>query len=88
MPATHGVSTRSKNADQHPGLAAKKNTRRSSKEVAAESQAKEDAKQEEARTRATGIQHVAEYEMAQASKDAADATPPAASKAKPLVRTR
>lgn len=88
MPATRGVSTRSKNADQHPGLAVKKNTRRSSKEVAAERQAKEDAKQEKARTRAAGIKRVAEYEMAQASKDAADATPRAAPKAKPLVRTR
>jgi hypothetical protein len=38
MPATRGVSTHSKNADQHPGLAVKKNTRRSSKEVAAERQ--------------------------------------------------
>jgi hypothetical protein len=88
MPSTRGVSTRSKNADQHPGLAVKKNTRRSSKEVAAERQAKEDAKREKARTKAAGIKRVAEYEMAQASKDAADATPRAAPKAKPLARTR
>jgi hypothetical protein len=88
MPSTRGVTTRSKNADQHPGLTVKKNTRRSSKEVAAERQAKEDAKLEEARTKAAGIKRVAEYEMAQASKDAADATPRAAPKAKPLVRTR
>jgi len=77
-----------KNADQHPGLAVKKNTRRSSKEVAAERQAKEDAKLEKARTKAAGIKCVAEYEMAQASKDAADATPRAAPQAKPLARTR
>jgi hypothetical protein len=88
MPATRGVSTRSKNADQHPGLAVKKNARRSSKEVAAERQAKEDAKQEKAHTKAAGIKRVAEYEMAQASKDAADATPRAAPQAKPLARTR
>ena len=88
MPSTRGVSTRSKNADQHPGLAVKKNARRSSKEVAAERQAKEDAKLEKARTKAAGIKRVAEYEMAQASKDAADATPRAAPQAKPLVRTR
>jgi hypothetical protein len=88
MPSTRGVSTHSKNADQHPGLAVKKNTRRSSKEVAAERQAKEDAKLEKARTKAAGIKRVAEYEMAQASKDAADATPRAAPQAKPLARTR
>jgi hypothetical protein len=75
MPSTRGVSTCSKNADQHPGPAVKKNTHCSSKEVAAECQAKEEAKQEKARTKAAGIKRVAEYEMAQASKDAADATP-------------
>ena len=67
--------------------AVKKNTRHSSKEVAAERQAKKVAKQEKACTRAAGIKHVAEYKMAQASKDAADATPRAAPKAKPLVCT-
>jgi hypothetical protein len=61
--------------------------RRSSKEVAAERQAKEEAKLEKARTKAAGIKRVAEYEMAQADKDAADGTPRAVPKAKPLVRT-
>ena len=88
MPSTRGVSTRSKNADQHPGLAVKKSTRRSSKEVAAERQAKEDAKREKARTKAAGIKRVAEYEIAQANKDAVEATPRVAPKAKPLARTR
>jgi hypothetical protein len=88
MPSTRGVSTRPKNADQHPGLVVKKSTRRSSKEVAAERQAKEDAKREKERTKAAGIKRVAEYEMAQANKDAVEATPRVAPKAKPLARTR
>jgi hypothetical protein len=88
MSSTKGVSTRAKNAVVHPGLVVKGKTRRSSKEVAAERQAKEEAKQEKARTKAAGIKRVAEYEMAQADKDAADATPRAAPKTKPLMRTR
>ena len=75
MSSAQRVSTHSKNAAQHPGLVTKAKPRRSSKEVAAERQAKEDAKQEKARTKAAGIKRVAEYEMAQADKDAADATP-------------
>ena len=75
MASTRRVSTHSKNIDQHPGLVVKKNTRRSSKDVAAERQAKEDTKREKACTQATGIKRVAEYETAQASRDAADATP-------------
>ena len=47
----------------------------SSKEVAAERQAKEEAKLEKAHTKAAGIKHIAEYKMAQADKDAADGTP-------------
>ncbi|KAI0245319.1 hypothetical protein BJV78DRAFT_1288215 [Lactifluus subvellereus] len=54
------VSTRSQNAAQHPGLVVKGKPRRSTKEVAAERQAKEDAKQEKARTKAAGIKRVAE----------------------------
>jgi hypothetical protein len=88
MPSTKGVSTRSRNAIVHPGLVVKGNPRCSSKEVAAERQAKEEAKQKKARTKAAGIKRVAAYEIDQADKHAADATPRAAPKAKPLTRTR
>jgi hypothetical protein len=83
-------STRSKNVTQHPGVVDKAAPRRTSQEVAAARQAKEDAKQEKARIKAAGIQRVAEYEKAQADGDALDATPQVVTKPKlkPLVRTR
>jgi hypothetical protein len=88
MPSTEGVSTRSRNAIVHPGLTVKGKPRRSSKEVAAERQAKKEAKQKKARTKTAGIKCVAAYEVDQAEKHAADATPRAKPKTKPLTRTR
>jgi hypothetical protein len=88
MSSTKGVSTRSGNATTHPGLVVKGRPRRSSNEVAAQRQAKEEAKQKKARTKAAGIKRVAAYEVDQAEKHAADATPQAKPKTKPLTRTR
>ncbi|KAG2094830.1 uncharacterized protein F5147DRAFT_778857 [Suillus discolor] len=73
--------TRTKNATQHPGLvdAVPKKKRRTAAEVAAERQAKLDAKEEKERAKGAGIKRVAEYEKKQAEKDAStDATPRAA----------
>lgn len=90
MPSTEGVATRSKNVVTHPGLVVKGKTRRSTSKVAAERQAKEDAKEKKALTKAIGIKRVAAYEVNQAEKHAADATPRAKPKSnlKPLTRTR
>jgi hypothetical protein len=73
--------TRTKNATQCPGLVdvVLKKKRRTAAEVAAERQAKLDAKEEKERAKGAGIKHVAEYEKKQAEKDAStDATPRAA----------
>ncbi|KAG1844763.1 hypothetical protein C8R48DRAFT_678368 [Suillus tomentosus] len=73
--------TRTKNATQRPGLvdAVPKKKRRTAAEVAAERQAKLDAKEEKERAKGAGIKRVAEYEKKQAEKDAStDATPRAA----------
>jgi hypothetical protein len=89
MSSTRGVTTCSKNAAQHPGLIVKtQRPRRTSKEVAAERQAKEDAKKEKALTKAANIKRIADYEIAQANKDALDATPKAIPGRRPLIRTR
>ena len=90
MPFTEGVSTRSRNAIAHPGLIVKGKTCRSSNEVAAECQAKEEAKEKKALIKAVGIKRVTAYEVNQAEKHAADATPQAKPKAnlKHLTHTR
>ena len=71
------VTTRAKNAHQHPGLVDldNKRTRRTAAEVAAEHKLKVDAKNEKERTKRAGIQRVAKYEKSQAEQDAAEATP-------------
>jgi hypothetical protein len=67
-----------KNAAQHSDLIVKtQHPRHTSKEVAAERQAKENVKREKALTKAANIKHIADYEIAQANKDALDATPKA-----------
>lgn len=77
------VTTRSKNATQHPGLLDQGSQRRSKTEAAAERQAKAKAKEDKAIAKAAGIKRVAEFEKADAEKNALDATP----RAPPLRRT-
>ncbi|KAG2337301.1 hypothetical protein BDR05DRAFT_895480, partial [Suillus weaverae] len=64
--------THTKNATQHPGLVdvVPKKKRRTAAEVAAERQAKLDAKEEKECAKGAGIKCVAEYEKKQAEKDA------------------
>jgi hypothetical protein len=90
MASTNRITTRSKNAAQHPGLAISKQQRRTSQQVAAERQAKEVAKKQKELNKAAGINRIAEYEETQAAEDAVEATPRPApkSKARGLVRTR
>ena len=89
MSSTQGITTRSKNATQHPGLVVQKSKRRSGAEAAAERQAKEYAKKEKARAKAASIKRVAEFKKDQATRDELEATPrpAAAAVAKPLRRT-
>jgi len=75
MPFTEGVSTCSRNAITHPGLIVKGKTRRSSDKVTAKHQAKKEAKEKKALTKAVGIKCVAMYKVNQAEKHVADATP-------------
>ena len=82
------VKTRSTNTAQHPGLLIPKQTRRSTAEVTAIRQAKEDAKKEKESTKKANIQRVAEFERTQAEEDAIERTPRVVTtKPKPLVRT-
>lgn len=86
--STNRVITRSKNAAQRPGLLIQKQTRRTSDEVAAIREAKENAKIEKERTKVAGIECVAAFERNQADNDATKQTPRVVTKPKPLVRTR
>jgi hypothetical protein len=88
--ATRSVTTRAKNATQHPGHIVEKDKkkRRTKEEVQLERQAKEDAKVEKARLKADGIKRVAAYEQSQADDDAAEATPRAPPPSRQLRRTR
>jgi hypothetical protein len=88
MYLTHGVTTCSKNAAQHPGLIVKIQCPWcTSKEVAAECQAKEDVKREKALTKAANIKCIADYEIAQANKDVLDVTPKTIPERRPLIHT-
>ncbi|KAG1908783.1 uncharacterized protein F5891DRAFT_1180341 [Suillus fuscotomentosus] len=73
--STHCI-THTKNATQHPGLAdmVPKKKCCMAAEVAAERQAKLDAKEEKKHAKAAGIKCVAEYEKKQADKDASTNT--------------
>ena len=82
------MNTRAKNSTQRPGLIVEKKKHRSKEEVQAERQAKADAKEEKARTKAAGIKRVAAYEQNQANEDAVEATPKAAPQPRALHRTR
>jgi hypothetical protein len=85
------VATRSKNTAQRPGLLVPKQTRRSSKEVAACRKAKEDAKKKKQEMEQASINRVAEFEQKQAERDEMEQTPrvqAAGTKPTPLVRTR
>lgn len=88
--STNRLTTRPKNAVQHPGLLIPKQTRRSSTEVAAIREAKEKAKKEKELTKTAGIKRVAAFEKNQADNDAMEQTPRVVTtqKPKPLVRTR
>ena len=88
--ATRSVTTRAKNASQHPGHIVEKDKKkcRTKEEVQLERQAKEDAKQEKARLKADGIKRVAAYEQSQADDDAAEAIPRAPPLTRQLRRTR
>ena len=81
------MNTRAKNSTQRPGLVVEKKKRCSKEEVQAERQAKEDAKEEKACTKAAGIKRVAAYEQNQANKDVVEATPKAAPQPRALHRT-
>jgi hypothetical protein len=86
--STNRVTTRSKNATQHPGLIDQKQLRRTNDEVAALREAKEEAKNEKERTKKRGIKRVAAFEKQQADDDTMEQTPKAVIKPRPLVRTR
>jgi hypothetical protein len=88
MSTTNRITTRSKNAAQHPGLLVPKQRRRTSAEVAAARQAKADIKNTKELTKAAGIKRVAEFERKQADDEAAEGTPRVVTKPKALVRTR
>ena len=90
MATRSNITTRAKNANQHPGLIVGKDKKKccTNQEVQAERQAKEDAKEEKALTKAAGIKRVAVYEQNQADEDAVDATPKVAPQARQLHRTR
>jgi hypothetical protein len=90
MATRSNITTRAKNANQHPGLIVEKDKkkRRTNQEVQAERQAKEDAKQEKVLTRAAGIQCVAAYKQNQVTEDAVDATPKVTPQARQLHHTR
>lgn len=95
--ATNRVTTRSKNSSQHPGLLlglGPKQSRRTSDEVEAARQAKEEDKKRKEDNRKAGINRVAEFEQKQAEKDELEQTPRVQAVTKPgpslrpLVRTR
>ncbi|KIM72140.1 hypothetical protein PILCRDRAFT_93585, partial [Piloderma croceum F 1598] len=88
--ATRSITTRAKNATQHPGHIVEKDKKKchTKEEVVLEHQAKEDVKQEKARLKVVGIKRVAAYEQSQADEDAAEATPKALPLTKQLRRTR
>ena len=85
--STNRVTTRAKNAAQHPGLLIPKQTRRTSGEVAVVRRAKEDAKREKEDIKKANIKRVAEFKQNQADKDAMERTPQVVTKPNPLVRT-
>ena len=82
------ITTRSKNATQRPGLLIQAKVRRTSDEVAAIREAKENVEKEKERTKEAGIKRVAAYERNQAEEDAMEQTPRVVTKPRPLVRTR
>jgi hypothetical protein len=82
------ITTRSKNATQRPGLLIQKQVRRTSDEVAAIREAKEDAEKKKEHTKQAGIKRVAAFEKNQAEDDAMEQTPRVVTKPRPLVRTR
>jgi hypothetical protein len=86
--ASTGVTTRARNANQHPGSVVQSKPRRTTEQVEAERQAKKKAKEDKEHTKTANIKRVAEYEKGQADLDANDVTPRVANKAKPLTRTR
>jgi hypothetical protein len=86
--STNRVTTRAKNAAQRPGLVIQKQTRRTSDEVAAIREAKEDAKREKEDIKKAGIKRVADFERNQAEKDAMEQTPKVVTKQNRLFRTR
>jgi len=88
MSAPNRITTRSKNATQHPGLLIPKPTRRTKDEVAAARQAKDDIKKTKELTKAAAIKRVAEFEKKQANVDTVGGTPRVVTKPKALVRTR
>ena len=85
--STDRVTTRSKNASQHPGLLVPKQTRRTTQEVSAIREAKENLKKEKELTRRAGIKRVAVFEKGQADDDAIEQTPRVMTKPRPLVCT-
>lgn len=88
MASQGGITTRSRNASQHPGLVAQRKPRRTTEQVASERQAKEQVKIDKELTKVAHIKRIAEYEKGQADLDANDMTPRAAPRTRPLVRTR
>ena len=88
MPSTERVTTRSKNAAQHPGLLVPKQQRRTKDQVEAARQAKEDIKMKKELAKAAAIKRVADFERKQADDDSVEVTPRVVAKPKALVRTR
>jgi hypothetical protein len=82
------VTTRSKNASQHPGHLVPKQSRRTTQEIAAIREAKVKDKEAKELTKMAGIKRVAAFEKSQADDDAMEQTPKVQMKSKPLVRTR
>ncbi|KAG1873109.1 hypothetical protein F4604DRAFT_1681174 [Suillus subluteus] len=76
--------TRAKNATQHPGILdiTPKKKHRTAAEVAAERQAKLDAKQEKECTKKASIKHIATYEKKQADQDVVSEAMPRAAPSK------
>ena len=85
--STDCVTTHSKNTSQHPGLLVPKQTRRTTQEVSAIREAKENLKKEKELTRRAGIKRVAAFEKGQADDNAIEQTPRVMTKPRPLVRT-
>ena len=84
--STNHVTTRAKNAAQHPGLLIPKQTHHTSGKVMVVHRAKEDAKREKEDIKKANIKRVAEFEQNQADKDAMEWTPQVVTKPNPMVK--